>query len=532
MTSGGQATDPLVQLVESQDARYFMHNGEGFVVTRLPRGTRVVYPRPPLPAIADVRGAVRHALEHPLGCDPLRALVGPGAKVTIAFDDLSLPLPPMRAPDLRQIIIEEVVDLLAAQGVDDIHLVAAVCLHRHMTPAELRRILGRRIFNQFHPAGRLTNHDAEDKANIVHLGVTERGEDVELPRRAVESDLLMYVNINLVAMDGGHKSIPIGLGTYRSIRHNHNVTTLLNSRSYMDPPRSAMHHSASRQGKVVEQHVRTFTIETTVNNHMFPDWLGFLERREDQFSAWDWAMLRVNKTVLDVLPQAACRRIFQAIKSPYGLTGVHAGRTDPVHERTLANIERQHIVPVDGQSDILIVGVPYIGPYNVLSIMNPILVMCMALGYLFNFYRGKPLVREGGVLIFQHPLEWKFHPVHHPSYIEFFDRVLADTTDPKTIEAKYEEEFAHNPRYIDRYRFHHAFHGVHPFYMWYWGCHALKHLGRVISVNPRSPQAAARMGFATAKHLAAALEMASEVVGPSPSITLLHMAPIVMCDVR
>ena len=42
--------------------------------------------------------------------------------------------------------------------------------------------------------------------------------------------------------------------------------------------------------------------------------------------------------------------------------------------------------------------------------MNPILVMCMGLGYLFNMYRGKPLVREGGVIIMTHPTYRDFHP--------------------------------------------------------------------------------------------------------------------------
>ena len=40
----------------------------------------------------------------------------------------------------------------------------------------------------------------------MRVGRTDRGEDVEINRRAAESDLLVYVNINLVAMDGGHKS--------------------------------------------------------------------------------------------------------------------------------------------------------------------------------------------------------------------------------------------------------------------------------------------------------------------------------------
>ena len=85
---------------------------------------------------------------------------------------------------------------------------------------------------------------------------------------------------------------------------------------------------------------------------------------------------------------------------------------------------------MEGQTDILTMGLPYICPYNVNSMMNPILVMCLGLGYFFNLYRGKPLVREGGVLIMSHPTPWEFHPVHHPSYIDFFEQVLAETTDP------------------------------------------------------------------------------------------------------
>src|SRR5436305_319734 len=115
--------------------------------------------------------------------------------------------------------------------------------------------------------------------------------------------------------------------------------------------------------------------------------------------------------------------------------------------------------------------------------MDPILVMCSGLGYFFNLYRGQPLVRAGGVLIMSHPTAWEFDPVFHPSYIDFFEQVLAETTDPLEIEAKYEESFATDPWYIHLYRTGHAYHGVHPFYMWYWGAHALDHLGGVIIVG-------------------------------------------------
>ena len=86
-----------------------------------------------------------------------------------------------------------------------------------MTDDELRHALGDRVFDAFAPHGLLAQHDAEDPDALVHLGLTDKGEDVEINRRAAESDLLVYVNINLSAMDGGHKSVATGLASYRSL---------------------------------------------------------------------------------------------------------------------------------------------------------------------------------------------------------------------------------------------------------------------------------------------------------------------------
>ena len=140
------------------------------------------------------------------------------------------------------------------------------------------------------------------------------------------------------------------------------------------------------------------------------------------------------------------------------------------------------------------------------------------------------MVREGGVAILSHPTPWAFHPVHHPSYIDFFEEVLSDTTDPIEIEKTYEERFATDEWYRHLYRTSHAYHGVHPFYMWYWGAHALEHLGRVIVVGGE-PRAVRRLGFSPASTLTDALEMATDTVGRDPTITHLHCPPIMLADV-
>src|SRR6478609_293210 len=226
----------------------FWH-GEGFRLEKLPVGSRVIYGPEPLDPLDDPDAAIRHALLHPAGdSEPLPALLRPGMKLTIAFDDVSLPLPPMRRPDIRQRVIEAVLDLAAAAGVDDVHLIAALALHRRMTEDELRHAVGDRVYEAFAPSGALYNHDAEDPDNLSFIGSTDRGEEVEINKRAAESDLLIYVNLNIVAMDGGHKSVATGLASYRSIRHHHNVRTMQHSKSFMDQEHSELHSSNWRMG--------------------------------------------------------------------------------------------------------------------------------------------------------------------------------------------------------------------------------------------------------------------------------------------
>lgn len=521
--------------VDKSTPPILFHHGESFRLEKLPAGrSRVLYPAEPLEPLEDVDAAIRHALDNPIGdSPPLRALLRPGMKLTIAFDDISLPLPPMRRPDVRQRVIEAVLDLAAEAGVDDVHLIAALALHRRMTEAELRHAVGDRVYDAFAPHGQLYNHDAEDPDNLEFLGTTAHGEEVEINKRAATSDLIVYVNINLVSMDGGWKSTATGLASYRSLRHHHNVRTMQHSRSFMDRHRSELHSSNWRMGEVLRSSgVKVFQIETTLNNDTFGTSgpLSVLQKREWEWTARDRATFVAMKAGLDRLPIKARRKIFNSWQAPYGVTSVQAGEVEAVHEVTTENTFAQQLVPIEGQTDILTMGLPYICPYNVNSVMNPILVMCLGLGYFFNMYRGRPLVREGGVVIMSHPTTWEFHPVHHPSYIDFFEQCLAETTDPVELEARYEKQFAEDEWYRHLYRTSYAYHGVHPFYMWYWGSHGLQHVGKVIIVGG-DPRAVRRLGFSPASTLQDALEMASDVVGRDATITHLHNPPLVMADV-
>jgi len=489
--------------------------GENYSLEKLPADrSRVIYAPEPEAAIDDIDSAIRHALLNPIEMDPLPTLLFPGMKLTIAFDDISLPLPKMTRPDIRQRVIESVLDLAAEAGVDDVHIIAALALHRRMTEDELRHMLGDRVYDAFAPRGMLYQHDAEDPDNLALLGETPQGEEVEINKRAAESDLLVYVNINLVAMDGGWKSTATGLSSYRSLRHHHNTHTMENSRSFMDQHKSELHKSNWRMGEIMKKHgPKIFQIETTVNNDTFPSAFDFLGKREWEWNARDRAKFVASSAALSRTPARMRRNIFQSIEAPHQMTSIQAGEVEAVHKVTTANVYRQQLVEVQGQTDILTMGIPFICPYNVNSIMNPILVMCTGLGYFFNLYRNKPLVREGGVIIMTH------------------EQVLTETTVPSELEARFEKKFAEDEWYKHLYRTGNAYHGVHPFYMWYWGSHALQHCGKVIIVGGDAPTIR-RLGFTPASTFNDALEIASDVVGRSPTITHFHTPPIMIADVK
>ena len=99
-----------------------------------------------------MNAAIRHALLHPVGdSKPLPELLFSGMKLTIAIDDISLPLPPMVTPDIRQRVLEHVIELAARKGVEDVEIIVATALHRRMTGAEIRRAVGERVYRSFWP---------------------------------------------------------------------------------------------------------------------------------------------------------------------------------------------------------------------------------------------------------------------------------------------------------------------------------------------------------------------------------------------
>ena len=135
--------------------KFLTYSGNDLLNIDLPEESTIHYPNPPLPGLqgSKIPGAVERAFENPMGMSPLRELVDSTSRILIAFDDNCQPFPPMQKPDIRQIIIEKLLEMLFSYGVEEqnIELRCAVALHRKMKRHELSYMLGSKIMGTFFP---------------------------------------------------------------------------------------------------------------------------------------------------------------------------------------------------------------------------------------------------------------------------------------------------------------------------------------------------------------------------------------------
>src|SRR6476660_4924147 len=73
--------DDQVVYIDNDSAPRILFSGEDLLLEDLPVGTRVIYPKPPIEGLSNPGAAIRYALNHPLGCDPLYAQLQPGMRV-------------------------------------------------------------------------------------------------------------------------------------------------------------------------------------------------------------------------------------------------------------------------------------------------------------------------------------------------------------------------------------------------------------------------------------------------------------------
>jgi hypothetical protein len=136
-------------------------------------------------------------------------------------------------------------------------------------------MVGDKIFNAYWP-DRSTTTTPKTPRGMVELGDdrARRGGRAQPPRGRERP--VIYVNLNLVPMDGGHKSVAVGLCGYAACAR---TTTPRDARlPLVHGPVEARSstHERRADGAVANKKLNVFTIETTINNRMFDRPLEFL----------------------------------------------------------------------------------------------------------------------------------------------------------------------------------------------------------------------------------------------------------------
>jgi nickel-dependent lactate racemase len=166
--------------------------------------------------LSDVTAALDLALDHPIGCAPLKELARGRKSAAISVCDVTRPVP-------NQVTLPPLLERLHKGGitVEDITILLATGLHRPATAEEIRAIVGPEIASRY----RVVNHDARSLAEHRSLGQTRRGTPVFIDERFMAADL--HITLGLIeqhlmlGFSGGRKLIAPGLAAQESIKTIH-----------------------------------------------------------------------------------------------------------------------------------------------------------------------------------------------------------------------------------------------------------------------------------------------------------------------
>lgn len=415
--------------------------------------------------------ATRYALENPLGMLPLRELAKPGDKVVIAFPDRVKGGAHPKAH--RKVAIPLILETLLIAGVvlDDISLLCAMGLHRHNTLDELYWYLGKEIVDLFWP-DRLLMHDAEDPNGIVQLGTDAMGNVITCNRCIAEADLpimLGHVQGNPYGgYSGGYKMAVTGFTTWSSIRSHHNPETMHRDDFVPASTHSAMRHKFDSIGRAIEAGIGKsfFAVDAVLGAHA--EVLGVFAgaAAEVQKASWPLAERRTN-VVLEV-------------REPF---------------------------------DVLVFGLPRSFHYGPGMGTNPVLMLQSIAAQLTRCYG---VLREDGVIIAPSICDGWFNKSWFPSYERVYNK-LQDVSDFADI-FKFEDELAHDPDAIFKYRFDYAYHPGHALSMVSMGAIAHQRSKAIFIPGAKKPGYARGMGCIPTRNFDEAMAQAKRYVGKNARV--------------
>jgi nickel-dependent lactate racemase len=195
--------------------------GRGRLDVHFPSNAKVIEPRF-IPGLPDERNAVMEALRQPIQSRPLAEWIKANSKICILFTDITLATPNER---LIPWLLEELSGRVPKQTIT---LINSVGTHRPNTPAELECMLTADVIKNY----RVINHEPENPAALVQVGMTRTGRPALINKEVVEADVRIatgFIEPHFFAgFSGGPKGIMPGAAGARTVMQNHSGVNLGN----------------------------------------------------------------------------------------------------------------------------------------------------------------------------------------------------------------------------------------------------------------------------------------------------------------
>jgi nickel-dependent lactate racemase len=191
--------------------------GKGEMEVRIPRKNYVATLMPRFkPGLKDEAGAVRQALENPIGTPRLREMARGRKSAVIVVNDITRSTATYK---LLPHLIQELKD--GGMRENQVQILVATGTHRDNTPQELEGMLGKDMVRRFN----VVNHHCQDDRIMVDLGKTRGGIPVVINRLFWEAELKITTATvaphQSAGFSGGRKSVLPGIASLATLKQHH-----------------------------------------------------------------------------------------------------------------------------------------------------------------------------------------------------------------------------------------------------------------------------------------------------------------------
>lgn len=185
--------------------------GQDKVDVDFPDRTRVIHPNKV--ETQDEEKILKAALENPINSKGFADFIEGAKKPLFIVNDGTRPTPTAK-------ILERLYSVI--KGLKNLKFIIATGVHRGPTEEELKFIFGNHL-DEFRDRTHI--HDSRKSEDMVHIGTSSTGTEMEVNRLGVEADRIVIIGSvephYFGGFTGGRKSFLPGIASYKTISQNH-----------------------------------------------------------------------------------------------------------------------------------------------------------------------------------------------------------------------------------------------------------------------------------------------------------------------